>query len=837
VLWCRDLNAFRLSIQQVWEGVATNLYHFDTRFPGDRLAKNVTRYRIRGAMIGRLNVFKHHPTPRRSVRAVVVAALFFATSLVAVTGNSQESANDQDFLRRAFLKHEFSAKFFGPARWLNGGEAYTTVEASPIAKTARDLVRYDTATGRREVLVSASDLNPAGAKEPLAIDDYDWSPDLKRLLVFTNSQRVWRRNTRGDYWVFDRATKNLRKLGGDAAASTLMFAKFSPDGNKVAYVHLNNIYVQDLASGAITPLTRDGSDTIINGTSDWVYEEELEIRDAFRWSPDGKKIAYWQFNTSTVRNYALVYNVGTPYDVVTHIPYPQSGVYPLVKEIPYPQPGTPNSFVRIGVIRATGGKTRWMQVTGDPDTSYIARMEWAGNSDSLVIQHLNRRQDTDDVVLADADSGASSVVFSEHDSAWVDVVDEIEWLHDGKDFLWTSERDGWLHVYTVSRDGKQVHLATPGAFDVSGVVRVDSNKDTKEEWLYYIASPDNATQRYLYRSRLDGTGTPERLTPADQPGWHAYNVSPDLHWALHIYSMIDTPPVVELVRFPDLHLERTLEDNAALRAKLKATFPQPTEFLKVDAGGGIVLDGWMIKPDNFDATKKYPVLVFVYGEPAAQTVADHWGGEQGLFHRYIAKEGYVVVSVDNRGTPAPRGREWRKIIYGSVGVLSSKEQAGALQELERKYPFLDSSRVAVWGWSGGGSNTLNLMFRSPDLYKLGMSVAPVADQRLYDTIYQERYMGLPKDNASGYQSGSAINFAEGLRGNLLIVHSPGDDNVHYQGTELLINRLVELGKPFDFMEYPDRTHSLSEGEGTHYHLYSLLTRYLEEHLPPAAPSH
>ncbi|MGC1684014.1 MAG: S9 family peptidase [Candidatus Acidiferrales bacterium] len=761
---------------------------------------------------------------------------------ISAAAKSQESAADTtDFLRRAFLKHEFNAKFFGPARWLNGGEAYTTVEASPNAKGARDLVRYDTATGRREILVSAADVTPSGAKEPLAIDDYDWSPDLKRLLIFTNTRRVWRRNTRGDYWIFDLSTKNLRKLGGDAPASTLMFAKFSPDGNKVAYVRENNIYVEDVASGTITPITRDGSEKIINGTSDWVYEEELDIHDAYRWSPDGKRIAYWQFNTSTVRNFALEYNVGAPYDVVTHIPYPQFGVYPLVKEIPYPQPGTPNSLVRIGVVRATGGDTKWMQVTGDPDSSYIARVEWAGNSESLVIQHLNRKQDTDDVMLADANSGAATIVTTEHDAAWIDVVDDIEWLHDGKDFLWESERDGWRHIYTISRDGKQIHLATPGAFDVESVVRVESSKESSkdsknanEEWLYYIASPDNATQRYLYRSRLDGTGTAERMTPANQPGWHAYNVSPDFHWALHFYSTINTPPLIELVRFPDQHTERTLEDNAALQAKLKETFPQPIEFLKVDLGGGFVLDGWMIKPENFDATKRYPVLVFVYGEPAAQTVADHWGGEQELFHRYIAKEGYVVVSVDTRGTPAPRGREWRKIIYGSVGVLSSKEQAAALKELESKYPFLDSSRVAVWGWSGGGTSTLNLMFRSPDLYKVGMSVAPVPDQRLYDTIYQERYMGLPKENASGYQSASPINFAEGLQGNLLIVHSPGDDNVHYQGTELLINRLVELGKPFDMMEYPGRTHSLSEGEGTHYHLFSLLARYLEEHLPPGA---
>jgi dipeptidyl-peptidase-4 len=760
-------------------------------------------------------------------RDIALALFLFATFLAAAAAFAQQSAEKDDFLRRAFLKHEFSSRQFGPARWLGGGAAYTTVEDSSGITGADDLVRYETATGSRELVVAAPDLIPSGATKPLTIEDYDWSPDMSRLLIYTNAQRVWRQYTRGDYWLFDRGTKTLRKLGGDAAPSTLMFATFSPDGTKVAYVRANNIYVQDIATSAITPLTRDGSDTIINGTSDWVYEEELDIRNAYRWSPDGKRIAYWQFNTSTVRNFALIYNVGAPYDVVTHIPYPQFGVYPLTKEIPYPQPGTPNSLVRIGVVPATGGETRWAQVTGDPQASYIARMDWAGNSGSLVIQHLNRRQDTDDVILADANTGAAILIHREIDSAWVDVVDDLKWLHGGKDFLWVNESDGWRHVYLISRDGKHQTLVTHGSFDVTSVEGVDP----REEWIYYIASPENATQRYLYRSKIDGTGAPERVTPTGQPGWHSYDISPDFHWALHSYSTIETPPVEQLVSFPDQHAVRTLEDNAALRAKLKETFTQPVEFLKVNVGG-VVLDGWMIKPDGFDSTKKYPVLVSVYGEPALQTVVDHWGGEGELFHHFIAQQGYAVVSVDNRGTPAPRGRAWRKIVYGSVGVLSSQEQAAALRELERTYPFLDASRVAVWGWSGGGSNTLNLMFRSPDLYKVGMSVAPVADQRLYDTIYQERYMGLPADNASGYQSGSPINFAEGLRGHLLIVHSPDDDNVHFQGTELLINRLVELGKPFDFMEYPGRTHSLSEGEGTHYHLYSLLARYLEEHLPP-----
>jgi dipeptidyl-peptidase 4 len=769
----------------------------------------------------------------RIARLAALAALFLASVVLAVPVRSQQPFDKADLLRRAFLTHEFAAHFFGPARWLNGGEAYTTVEPSPSVKDALDLVRYETETGKREILVSAAELIPPGVKEPLAIENYDWSPDNHRLLIYTNWKRVWRQNTRGDYWVLELATKKLHKLGGDAPASTLMFAKFSPDGSKVAYVHANNIYAEDVTTGATIQLTHDGSDTIINGTSDWVYEEELDIRDAFRWSPDGKRIAYWQFDTKTVRNFALIYNVGAPYDVVTQIPYPEFGVYPLVRQVPIPQPGTPNSAVRIGVVLAGGGETSWVQVTGDPKTSYVARMEWAGDSDSLVIQRLNRRQDTDDVVLADANTGTAKVVRSEHDSAWVDVVDDLKWLHGGKDFLWVSEQDGWRHAYVISRDGKQVRLATPGAFDITEIVRIDP----QEQWLYFMASPDDPTRRYLYRSKLDGSSQPERVTPSDARGIHVYDISPDSHWAFHTGMTIDTPPLMELQHFPDQRVVRTLEDNAALRGKLEDLFRHPTEFLKVDIGDGVVLDAWLIRPKAFDPVKKYPVLVFVYGEPAAQTVLDGWDGEIGLFHRLLAQEGYVVLSVDNRGTPAPRGRAWRKIVYGSVGVLSSKEQAAALQKLERTYSFLDSSRVAVWGWSGGGTNTLNLMFRSPELYKVGMSVAPVADQRLYDTIYQERYMGLPKDNVTGYRSGSAINFADGLQGHLLIVHSPGDDNVHFQGTELLINRLVELGKPFDFMEYPGRTHSLSEGAGTHYHLFSLLTRYLEEYLPPEPAAH
>jgi dipeptidyl-peptidase-4 len=758
--------------------------------------------------------------------------LLLAACLATIPLEAQISQESDQLLHRMYASPDFEVKYFGPARWLDDGAFYTTVEPSTAVKDAEDIVRYQTATGKREVLVSAAKLIPPGAKDPLSFENYAWSKDKSRLLLYTNSAQVWRQRTRGDYWVLDLPPGTLRKLGGDAPASSLMFAKFSPDGSRVAYVRANNIYVEEISTGHITQLTHDGSQTIINGTSDWVYEEELDIRDAFRWSPDGRRIAYWQFNSSDVGIFKLLYNLGAPKEIVTGFPYPGVGVYPSVLNIPYPIPGTTNSSVRAGVVSVDGGDTVWMQVPGDPRENYIARLEWAGNSSELCIEHLNRLQNTNDVLLADATTGQGRQIFRDQDSAWVDVMGEIRWVHNGQDFLWLSERDGWRHAYLVSRDGKRVQLITPGAYDVIELGSVDE----KGGALYFVASPENPTQRYLYRAPLDGSQSAQRVSPASAPGTHRYDMSADAHWAFHTYSRADVTPVTDLVELPAHRSARVLEANAALRASAAPLLVSPTEFFKVDIGDGTTLDAWLLKPPHFDLAKKYPVLVYVYGEPAAQTVLDEWGAWNNDYNRAVAQAGYIVVSFDNRGTPAPKGRAWRKVVYGAIHPVIVHDQSAALKVFLQSHPFADSSRVAVWGWSGGGSSTLNLMFRSPDLYRVGMSVAPVPDLRLYDTIYQERYMGLPLQNVEGYRSSSAINFAEGLRGHLLVVHGSGDDNVHYAGTELLLNRLIELDKPVDFMEYPNRTHAINEGSGTTLHLYSLLLRYLEEHLPPNAAS-
>ncbi len=743
------------------------------------------------------------------VRLAIAAAL--CAVAVAVHGQqSDRAAALTAQIDRIFKAREYDPPRFGPARWLPDGTAYAIVERADNG--GAEIVKYDAATGTKTVLVlvPAAKLAPAGAKSGL--DDYEWSPDGTRLLIFTNTKKVWRRNTRGDYWVLDVVRGALKRVGGSAPESTLMFAKFSPDGSRVAYVRANNIYVEQIDSGRIIPLTRDGSQTTINGTSDWVYEEELDVRDGFRWSPDGKRIAYWQFDSTRVGVFSLIDDT--------------SGLYPVVTRIPYPKVGTTNSAVRVGVVAATGGPTRWMKVPGDPRDNYIARMDWI-DAGAIAIQQLNRLQNQHDFYIATAGSGEVTRVFRDTSKGWVELNDDVPWISKGTCFLWLSERDGWQHVYRVPRTGGDGTLIT--RFDADAIALVGTDEATG--YIYFIASPSNATERYLYRSKLDGSGAPERVTPSAQRGTHTYDLAPGGRMAFHTWSQFDMPPVTDVVSLPAHTSLRALTDPSKLKSKLPDIVTSPVEFLTVNVSGGVTLDGWMLKPPSFDASRRYPVIVFVYGEPAGQTVTNRWGGGQTLFNRALANAGYIVVSFDNRGTPAPKGAAWRKVIYGTVGDLSSKEQADAIRALAARHSFIDMNRVGVWGWSGGGTNTLNAMFRFPDLYKAGVAIAPVPDQRLYDTIYQERYMGLPTDNAAGYRVGSAINFADGLKGKLLVVHGSGDDNVHYQGTERLVNRLVELGKPFDLMVYPNRTHSISEGPGTTAHVYQLIARYFIEHLP------
>ncbi len=658
---------------------------------------------------------------------------------------------------------------------------------------------------------------PYEAAKDEKCDDYDQvNADSTYALLFTNTRKVWRYNTRGDYYLVSLKDGQKRKLGKCFQPSSLMFCKFSPDGKKVAYVSGNNVYMESCdTENEVTALTKDGNDTIVNGTFDWVYEEEFDCRDGIRWSGDSRYVAYWRSNTSGTGWFDIINNVDSIYPVVSHFPYPKAG--------------TTNSEVTVRCVRVDDGRTSDIVLPGDARENYIMRMDFVPGSNRLLIQQMNRAQNTNNVWTCEVgQTGVEGLrlLCVDKDEAWVETNDDIHWLKGNKYFTFMSERDGWRHMYRVSADGKKWTCVTDVPMDVVEEVALDE----KRGFVYFIATPENmATERHMYRARLFGDGKCEKVS-GDEHGQYSYVFSPGCDYATECFSNASTAPRYRLIRFDKKgrwSVDRVLENNDKVNEVFSGLAIGRKEFVKCKSGDK-ELDAWIIKPYNFDPTKKYPVIDYVYGEPASATVQNVWSSS--LFWHYLANQGYIVVSVENRGAAAPRGRDWRKCIYGEVGVKSSEDQARGIQDLCRRYEFMDSTRVGITGWSGGGSMTLNCMFRYPDIFKTGVAIAFVSDQRLYDTIYQERYMNTPQNNPDGYFKGSPINYVDGLKGSLLLIHGTGDDNVHYQNCEMLVNKLIEKGKLFQQVSYPMRTHSISEGQGTSIHLRRTLIDFFNRSL-------
>lgn len=669
-------------------------------------------------------------------------------------------------------------------------------------------------------LVSAAEYTPQGSS-PLEVADFEISDDKNLLLIFTNTAQVWRYNTRGDYWLLNRTTKTLKQIGKDKPAQSLMYAKLSPDGKKVAYVSNRNIYTEEVATGKTTALTTDGNRQLINGTFDWVYEEEFGCRDGFRWSADSKKIAYWQVDARQTRDFLMINNTDSIYSFTIPVEYPKVGELP--------------SAVRIGIVNAEGGNTRWLDIPGDTRQNYLPRMEWHTTT-TVMVQQLNRKQNETRVYNANTETGGALEIYRETDKAWIDIKSRWndddprgwDWIENGKAFLWVSEKDGWRHIYRISADGRNETLLTKGNYDIETISAVDN----QHNYVYFIASPDNPTQRYLYRTKMDGKGKLELVTPTTLKGTHGYEVSPEAKLALHTFTNSKTPIVYEWIQVPD---HKPLQQEESIAKNMKPDTQRNIEFFQITTEDGITMDGWITKPTNFDPAKKYPVLLYVYGEPASATVEDtYYAGHNRLFDGSMADKGYFYVSFNNRGTPTLKGAAWRKSIYRNIGKINIRDQAMGMKKLLQERPYLDASRVASWGWSGGGLSTLNLLFQYPDLFQTGISIAAVANQLTYDNIYQERYMGLPQENREDFVNGSPVTHAKNLKGNLLYIHGTADDNVHYQNAEMLLNELIKHNKQFQFMAYPNRSHSIREGEGTNEHLKKLFTAYLLQHCPPGA---
>ena len=701
-------------------------------------------------------------------------------------------------------------------KWSADGNSYYSVENN-------ELVRYTLPENKSSIIATGRQLTPEGSTNPLSFDFFSLSDDQQKVLLFTNTKRVWRLNSKGDYWVLDLKTGSLNKLGKSFQESSLMFAKFSPDGKQVAYVCGNNIYTEELSTSKIKALTTDGSITLINGTFDWAYEEEFACRDGFRWSPDSKSIAFWQIDAGKIKKFYMINNTDSIYSQVIPIEYPKVGEKP--------------SSYKLGVVNITDAVTRWINIPGDPVQNYIVRMEFIPFSGNLLIQQLNRKQNHSRLFISHISNGNSVMLQEETDEAWVDIyqpgntytidyTNNFIWLNESKSILWVSEKDGWRHFYQVSMEGKPEKLITKGEYDVIDFKYVDQKKG----FVYFTASPDNATQEYLYQANLNRPGPPELLSPGSLKGTHDYSISPSGKYAYHSFSNHFTRTAHEFIYLAN---HKPLNEKESINTRIDKIQSKPvTEFFRITTADNVEMDGWMVKPENFDPGKKYPVVFYVYTEPAGTTVSDTYGvGNNRLYTGDMAEDGYIYISLDNRGTPAPKGRAWRKAIYRKIGQVNIRDQAMAAREI-LKWSFVDSERIAVWGWSGGGSATCNLMFQYPEIYKTGIAIAAVTSQLTYDNIYQERYMGLPQENREDFVKGSPVTYAKNLQGNLLYIHGTGDDNVHYQNAELLINELVRYNKQFQFMSYPNRTHGISEGDGTSEHLATLYTDYLRKYCPP-----
>ena len=778
-------------------------------------------------------------------------AVGLVAAALAAVARAQAAPRAPITVERIFKDQEFASAPLPSITWLADGRSYVEVRAAEGGGS--DLVRVDVASGAARPLATAAELVD-GAGKRIEVEGVQLSADETKALLFHSSVRVWRTNTRGVFSVVDLKSKRVTPiaavstpvtgastttdtaaapfLGQNAAAAGVpgfigrglasgaadpalqQFAKFSPDGRRVAFVRGNDLWVTDLASGQARQLTTDGSDDVINGTTDWVYEEELGLQDAFRWSPDGRRIAYWRFDQSAVPAFPMVDET--------------RGQYPVVSVLRYPKAGAPNSRVRVGVVDvavSTAGAgaapaTRWLAV--GPDTGvYLARMEWVGN-DSVVVQRLPRKQNQVDVLMASAATGQARLVLTDRDSAYVDVEGEgMQWIDGNRRFLWRSDRSGWRQIYLYERSGRLVRQVTRDGADVLSVAGVDEARGQ----LYVTAAAPTPTQRNVFRYPLRRAGAGERVTRA--AGTHALTIAPGARYAVDFHSTAARPTVVTLHALPSMAARRVLVDDAALAGRVAASGARAPEFFQVPLADGTRLDAMRFLPPDFDAAKKYPVLMYVYGGPASPTVSDAWGGSRALWHHSLAAQGYVVVTVDNRGA-AWRGNGFRKITQYRLGRVEADDQVAAAKWLGTQ-PWVDPARIGIWGWSYGGFMTTLAASRGGPVFKAAMAVAPVVDWSLYDTIYTERFMWTPQQNPKGYEENAPINQVQGLTARFLLVHGTGDDNVHPQNTTQLADRLQSLGKPFYMLLYPNRTHSISGGN-TSYHLFSSLTRFVKENL-------
>ncbi len=729
--------------------------------------------------------------------SLVIASLFLILAVFAQTPDTLKTIS----LDQIWKTYSFYPRGVYGINSLKNGNEYTRI-------TKGSVVVYDYESGDSvATLIHAKDLIPEGDSLPLRLSDFSMSDDESLFLIPTEEEAIYRHSSKAEFYVFDSKSKKLERL---SEGGKQRLADFSPKGDQIAFVRDNNLFVKDMASGVEKQITTDGShNAIINGTCDWVYEEEFGFTKAFFWSPDGKYIAYYRFDESRVKEYTLTY---------------YGELYPELDTYKYPKAGEDNSLVDIYIYDVAAEKA--VKVDVGPETDqYIPRIKWTADAAKLAVQRLNRLQNHLDILLADASTGNTSVIYTEDNPYYIDITDDLTFTPDGKYFIMSSEKSGYNHLYYYGMDGKLVKQLTSGNWDVTKMYGYDA--DAKK--IYYQSAERSPLDRDVYAVNLKG----KKTLISTKVGTNNANFSSAYNYFINSWSDANTPPVYT-VNKANGKVVRVLEDNHALVNRLKEYAISPVEFftlttpeITLPSGEQVELNAWRILPTNFNPEKKYPVLLSIYGGPGSQEVTNSWGGFNLMWFQMLAENGIMVISVDNRGTGA-RGEVFKKMTYKELGkyeTLDYIETAKYMSEL----PYVDKDRLGIFGWSYGGFMASNTLFQGADYYSTAIAVAPVTNWRYYDNIYTERYMRKPQDNASGYDENSPINHVDKLKGHYLLVHGGADDNVHPQNTMDLVSALVAADKQFDLMIYPNKNHGIYGGN-TRYHLFKKMTDFLYKNL-------
>ncbi|MEL6821501.1 MAG: S9 family peptidase [Calditrichota bacterium] len=696
---------------------------------------------------------------------------------------------------------KFKGKTVSNIQWLPDGSAFTFTRTS--AEGLSDIYRHNVETGEETLVLEAAMLAHDGVK--IDMSAYQTTGMQNTLLITGPQRQIWRHSYAAPYFLYDIEDKSVIALAkGDP---NLQNVELSPDGASVAFVRDNNLYVADVETGTSRAMTTDGSDNILNGVFDWVYEEEFGRPDAYRWSPDGKSIALWRTDQTRVKTFTII----------DDIPY-----YSATTALKYPKVGEQNAVVQILVADVATGNLKQMDI-GDDDDIYIPRINWTNAPNTLAMQRLNRKQNKLELLMAYTPSGKSSVAMTDENEAWIDVTNDFIFLKGSNSFLFTSEKSGYRHIYMADYNGKEQQL-TSGDWEVGSIIGIDE----ANSWVYFYGKKTSPIHQHIYRVKTDG-GNLQQIS--ETLSWHVGNFSPDFQHYVSFSSNVRIPTTVTL-RKTDGKLVRILEENT-IEALSEYNMVYP-EFMILNTNDDVKLNAYMMKPVDFDPSKKYPVLVFGYGGPGSQMVLDRWGGgsafrhfQRTLWHQMMTEKGYIVFCIDNRGTGG-QGKAFKNLAYGDLSKWSVADQILGARYLQ-SLPYVDKSRIGFWGWSGGGYLAMLIMTRASDFFKAGVAVASVSDFRNYDTIWTERYMGLLTENKAGYDAADANRTADQLKGDILIVHGSGDDNVHPGNSYQFINKLIDANKPFDMMIYPNRNHRISGGT-TSLHLFTKITEFFTENL-------